>query len=475
MVRNKDGDFVSRAEGSDDWVRYELNWEQHMDSDHVGLRLIVEVGQHEEKKIEPIIQRQDRIKRNQPQAERYTELLEPKVARWLEKRDEKQEGTPVYVARRIRDLERIVSETQREVTQTREVRDRKDLRRKKRSGRVQETDRLRRAAIHAARTEQGTEWEEYRKSTRELRKESVEEEVEQIDRTAEKATKGLAENRQQAVWMLKRRLEASRTKVPRVIFNRHEVMLWQQEEVLEQVRVSASDICAPREVHLLAAVDSSYEREIERKHARLLKLYKEQEEEIERCRDRGERSEFEWIPTDEDHKNFNKYLKKSAAKGGAPGGTGAEAIGFTLGQRKMKEALKITLCMIARCRNTPQHWDELLIVLAHKTGRPKQQLEKAYRPIGLGEVLMKATENAIRIRCEALALAAPLHPAVMAYRAKMSVGMAHFVIETAVNFARWSGRRVVLIITDIKNAFNGAWRKMIEVREWEDIGLKGVL
>ena len=185
------------------------------------------------------------------------------------------------------------------------------------------------------------------------------------------------------------------------------------------------------------------------------------------------RNRQKWNIGDPDVQAMKKYLKKADSRDAAPAKTGMTANMIRLLEEQEEEILERILQMITTCGRRPEHWTEMIIILALKPGRDWQNLQEAYRPITLTEILSKAFETALMRLYENALKEHPWHPAVMAYRKGIGAGIAIFTLTETLIQAQEEGYYPVILFIDIKNAYNGSWKKLVEMIEWEEMEFRG--
>ncbi len=164
----------------------------------------------------------------------------------------------------------------------------------------------------------------------------------------------------------------------------------------------------------------------------------------------------DWDPCKARAEDILAYLWKVFRRKGAHGPSGSSAAMWVLGGlASFHVVLWTILIMVQRCGRIPLHWRKITVILAHKPGRSRSTIQGNFRPLVLAELHLKALESALKSDYEAALLRCPLHPAVMAYRRRISgsTGVASFVLTETCNHVLWRGGRPVILGWDAKGAY----------------------
>ena len=77
-----------------------------------------------------------------------------------------------------------------------------------------------------------------------------------------------------------------------------------------------------------------------------------------------------------------EYFVKAYNRNTMPGPKDLTADMIMLGPGElMYEAIRLILQMLAESACTPVHWGLIILLLAHKPGRPRGDIENGYRPL----------------------------------------------------------------------------------------------
>jgi hypothetical protein len=272
-----------------------------------------------------------------------------------------------------------------------------------------------------------------------------------------------AENRRQRTEILPRAYMLERQKPNGNGTYRRQVS--EKSEVLNYIRQEVQKIAEPPEGGYLTEMDQAMIQKIN------AQVQQHEEDAIE---------DENWTPTYDDVTIMMKYFGKAHTSKTASGPDGLTAGMFLFAHSNMIKALYTLLKMIAAATEVPQMMREMDIVLAHKEGRDPQNIGKSFRPLCIGSLLTKAVERVAKTWVDELTDQHPLHPAIMAYMKGIGHDMAIVTMKEAILHARRESTekgqrmpRIYAVGIDIENAFNGAWRQLIEHYEWEHLGLRG--
>ena len=466
-------DHVSADEAAQSAVTScKLNTEDHYRTDHAGLQVTVLV---EGPKTPPPSKQRNyqstsraQLRECDPLTGKYTDLVEDRLGRWnaSTRRERALWIDASYVADRIRSLEDLLITTMNEVNPSR----RRSAGESSKKARPQTRQLERQRLLQRLRDsvfeilQRGGNAEADFRTYQEAMKEAGSEMAasEGKERAAQAATDSADIEAKEAapLWDRRKRLLASRRKgVPQRIFGPGGELLSGPEAVREVER-AVSAMLTPSDEHLLAPPSASFDRTVEDRHRELLE---------------ATRNTRDWQPTDEDTEAVLEYFCRAYRNHTSPGIKGLTADMVVFGGPNLREALHLMLLMTAACASTPGHWGTILLLLSLKPGRPAQDVEHSYRPVSMGELMLKGFENALKAHYQEALIKRPLHPAIMAYRKGIGTDMALFTLIGATLVGKSQGKKLFILAIDIKCAFNGVWKQLLEVLEWEEHGIEGTL
>jgi hypothetical protein len=447
-------DHVLIQRESEPTTLYHLNVADNMRSDHAGQSITVTQYMRDHGEAIRPAQLPRRSRLDEVGAERYAREAERHVAEWVSwaSRSRERWKEPDFVADAISSLESTLRGVMDKVNPT--SIGKCDTKSNRRRARNQTLDLLK-----AAWNGDAKEISIWRDQVRSEIAAEVKEEAKSTSRLGTKLSRLVHEGNTTDVWRSRKRLMGRMFKreQPRCFFNEKMELVWRKKDVLALVARETKKMCDPETVR-------NYESERQKKtrdlHSRIAKLGRQ-------ARD--------WIPSVEDAKRFAKYLYDTYKKRGACGRTGTtEEMFVLLGESNLIEILLLILQMLQACNTLPEHWRYLVVVLALKPGKEPQLLSSC-RPLVLAEILMKGLERVIKYYQDITLLTRPLHASILAYRPGVSTGMALFVLQETCLQAKLLNIKVLLDVTDVKDAYGGTDTKRVEVYEWFQLGFRGQL
>ena len=262
----------------------------------------------------------------------------------------------------------------------------------------------------------------------------------------------LREKNSSQLWKRRKSILASRKRgIPSRLFDSNGCLL-SGPNIMGEIERAVKAMLTASDDHLLGPTDSSFDEVIAARH----KILRRKAGII-----------HDWQPTEDDVDAVLSYFCKAYRKHTSPGFKQLTADMVVLGHTQMREAIRLVLCMLATCGKTPSHWGTIILIMALKPGRPAQNVENSYRPISLGELLMKGCESALKMHYHSALNAKPMHPSIMAYRKGIGTDIALFTLVGAVLSGQEQGKKLFILAIDIKCAFNGVWKQLLEVLEWD--------
>ena len=262
------------------------------------------------------------------------------------------------------------------------------------------------------------------------------------------------------LWKRRKSLLASQKRgIPKRLFD-NKINLLSGPAIMGEIERAVKAMLTASDEHLLGPTDSSFDEAVAVRHAELRTAAGKMQD---------------WQPTEDDVDAVLSYFCKAYRKHTSPGFKQLTADMVVLGHVQMREAIKLTLRMLATCGRTPDHWGTIILIMALKPGRPAQNVENSYRPISLGELLMKGCESALKIHYHTALITKPLHPSIMAYRKGIGTDIGLYTLVRAALVAKEQKNKLFLVAIDIKCAFNGVWKQLLEVLEWDMHGITGAI